>query len=486
MNGRGMSPRDRYYAEMKAAEERRAEAERRAAEERRRRELAERKRRYQEKLERQRQRELERRRKRRRAYAGRFMLFLICFTVIFAIVAVCVIVSFKFRMPELPENITYTYIYGEGKSKVEKKVSAANMTRDDVRYADFSALAEYLSFTVVGGTGEYRFVVSASDEEVVFTSGSDDAVVNGEVYRMKGKAFVDRGTVWVPLSFVSDCMTGISVSEDDAKHRITFIAIGTPGFMIKKSETLAPIPSGSEEPGVDTSEPGGTTDIPDTEFTSDLSAYEQYMNPVDRDAYLVLVNAWNKLSAEDVPDDLVDIVNTRGDGRKMQKMRECAEKALEALFIELYACGYDADGPSGYPVSVMSAYRSYSYQDELFNSYVDREMRDDPSLTREQAEEITATYSARPGTSEHQTGLCIDMHNLSSAQKAFADQEAYKWLRDNAWKFGFVLRFPEDKEDITGITFEPWHYRFVGRYHAYRMWTSGMCLEEYVESLGNQ
>ena len=58
------------------------------------------------------------------------------------------------------------------------------------------------------------------------------------------------------------------------------------------------------------------------------------------------------------------------------------------------------------------------------------------------------------------------MHNLSSASEAFANTEAYAWLKENCWKFGYVLRYPADKTDVTGITFEPWHYRYVGRYHA--------------------
>ena len=75
------------------------------------------------------------------------------------------------------------------------------------------------------------------------------------------------------------------------------------------------------------------------------------------------------------------------------------------------------------------------------------------------------------------------MHNLASADKLFAKEEAYTWLRENAHKFGFILRFPEDKTDITKIDFEPWHYRYVGRYHATKIYEAGMCLEEYVKTV---
>jgi D-alanyl-D-alanine carboxypeptidase len=197
------------------------------------------------------------------------------------------------------------------------------------------------------------------------------------------------------------------------------------------------------------------------------------MNPADRDGYLILVNNSNTIDETYLPTDLTDLADTRKDGRNVQKMRLAAAKSLEALYIEMRAAGYK-------DVSVTSAYRSYSYQSSLFNTYTANEMKKNPSLTLAQAQAITATYSARPGTSEHQTGLCCDMHNLGAADVAFAKKEAYSWLKENAWKFGFILRFPEGKEDITGISFEPWHYRFVGRYHAKAIYDSGLCLEEYL------
>ncbi len=221
------------------------------------------------------------------------------------------------------------------------------------------------------------------------------------------------------------------------------------------------------------------------QFTADLTAYEMYMNPTgaDRDAYLILVNPWNSLTASDVPSDLVNVYSTRKDGRATQKLREYAAKALEALMLEANACGVvKTNTPSGYPLSVMSAYRSYEYQNQLFNTYVSQEMTN-KGLTREAAEAIVVTYSCRAGTSEHQTGLCVDMHTLSSAGQAFRYEAEALWLAENCHKFGFILRFPENKTDVTGITYEPWHFRYVGRYHATKIKDLGMCLEEYIEYL---
>ncbi len=482
-NRNNMNPRDRYYAEMRAADARRAEEARRAAELERRRAAAEERRRRAAAEERRRRHEEMVRRKKRAVYARRALLFAACFLVIFAIVALCVIVSFHMRPIELPGGDDYTFVYGDpdGRDGVKKSpVPAEKFTRGGVRYVDFSELAEYLSMTSVGGSGAFRYVIPGTEEEVRFTDGSEEAFINGETYRMKGKAVVESGSVWVPMSFVTDCMTGVKVTEDEKAQTVGFVASGTLAFTLKKTETLGPIPDGSA------SGQPSTDDPPEPEFKTDISGYEPYMNPEDRDAYLTLVNPDHPLDKNYKPEDLVSIVNMRQDGQRSEVMREVAEKALEALYIEMYANGFDGLGPSGYPISVMSAYRSYEKQEYLFNLYTQQEMANDPSLSREQAEAIVVTYSCRPGTSEHQTGLCVDMHNLASASEEFANDPAYKWLAENAWKFGFVLRFPKDKQDITKITFEPWHYRFVGRYHAYQMYKSGMCLEEYVASLEGQ
>lgn len=211
------------------------------------------------------------------------------------------------------------------------------------------------------------------------------------------------------------------------------------------------------------------------EFNSDLSAYEQYMNPEDRDGYLILVNKTELLDASYAPDDLYDLVDTRSD-RAARQMRYTAAMALEAMYIEMRSAGYT-------DVSVTSAYRSYGEQESLYNTYINQEMEQN-GYSYERAKEVVDTYSAAPGTSEHQTGLCCDMHNLPAADQAFAKQDVYRWLKDNAWKFGFILRFPEDKEDITTYEFEPWHFRFVGRYHAEKIYNYGLCLEEYLGLIG--
>ena len=219
------------------------------------------------------------------------------------------------------------------------------------------------------------------------------------------------------------------------------------------------------------------------EYKIDISEYLQYIEPSDRDEYLFLVNYENILSKDYKPTDLIDVVNTRN-GWPTQKLRKTAAKALEALFAEMKEEGMlYVNNDSGYKHSVTSAYRSYAQQKENFENKVQRVKNENPGISQEDAEIKAATAVARPGTSEHQTGLCLDMHNMSSAVQSFKDQKAAKWLAENSYKFGYVLRYPEDKVDITKIMYEPWHFRYVGRYHATRMYELDMCLEEYMEYL---
>ena len=222
---------------------------------------------------------------------------------------------------------------------------------------------------------------------------------------------------------------------------------------------------------VETAEPPEENQMPEMQFKSDLSAYEAAMT-ADGDKYLVLINKQNKVGAELVPSPLVKVKDTHKD----IELEATVARALEAMFIEMRACGYG-------DVFVTSAYRSHSYQTWLFNYYIEEEKSADRTLTDAEARERVLHYSAAPGTSEHQSGLAVDLmtNGMRELDESFATYPVYTWLLDNAWKFGFVLRFPSDKTDVTGYDYEPWHYRFVGRENAYAMWKDGLCLEEFLE-----
>lgn len=120
----------------------------------------------------------------------------------------------------------------------------------------------------------------------------------------------------------------------------------------------------------------------------------------------------------------------------------------------------------GIELWVRSGFRSYSYQANLYNNYVKRD-----------GKAKADTYSARPGHSEHQTGLAFDMNSLSTS---FAGTPEGKWLAAHCYEYGFIIRYPKGKESITGYQYEPWHVRYLGRDTAEAVYDSGLTLEEYL------
>lgn len=114
----------------------------------------------------------------------------------------------------------------------------------------------------------------------------------------------------------------------------------------------------------------------------------------------------------------------------------------------------------------ISGFRSYSTQQTLYNNYVARDGKAEADR-----------YSARPGHSEHQTGLAFDLNSL---EQSFGETKEGKWLAANCWKYGFIIRYPHDKESVTGYMYEPWHVRYLGKENAKAVYESGKCLEEYL------
>ncbi|NMB13618.1 MAG: M15 family metallopeptidase, partial [Firmicutes bacterium] len=130
---------------------------------------------------------------------------------------------------------------------------------------------------------------------------------------------------------------------------------------------------------------------------------------------------------------------------------------------------------------VCSAYRSLEYQQKLFDNQVNKQMS--KGLSREQADIEARKVVAYPGTSEHNLGLAVDIVSLSyqHLDEAQANTAEVKWLIEHCSEYGFILRYPKDKIDITGVFYEPWHFRYVGIDAAKAITENGQCLEEYLE-----
>ena len=141
----------------------------------------------------------------------------------------------------------------------------------------------------------------------------------------------------------------------------------------------------------------------------------------------------------------------------------------------------EAAWADGVKLYVWSPYRSYSTQNMLFKKQVDRQIA--KGVPADKAEDEAATVVARPGTSEHHTGLAAD---FNMADDEFETTEMYTWMQQHAADYGFIMRYSGEKQEITGVIHESWHYRFVGINAAKEMNRLNMCLEEYVEYLNKQ
>ena len=182
-----------------------------------------------------------------------------------------------------------------------------------------------------------------------------------------------------------------------------------------------------------------------------------------------LVNRNYSLTEEYIPSDLVvpDVLHMSPDDER-RCLRRVAATALEDLFRA-------AKNEEGLTLYAVSGYRSYSHQYEIYGGHIIR--------GRDIVE--TNLYSAAPGNSEHQTGLAMDVSCKSIGYKlleSFANTPEGIWLKENCWRFGFILRYQKDKEHITGYAYEPWHIRYVGVPLAYYLYTTGLTLEEYYGS----
>lgn len=206
----------------------------------------------------------------------------------------------------------------------------------------------------------------------------------------------------------------------------------------------------------------GTTSALQSTQTAVLTAADQAVS--QEDWQLLLVNAWHKLP-EDYHVELKTLANgLQVDARIYDDLNamltDCREAGLEPI--------------------VCSAYRTEDTQTRLYRNKVSRLLS--AGWSRDTVEQEAARWVAPPGTSEHQTGLALDIvsadYQLLDEQQAQTPEQ--QWLMAHCWEYGFVLRYPTDKCAVTGIGYEPWHYRYVGKEAAREMQQKGLCLEEYL------
>lgn len=356
------------------------------------------------------------------------------------------ILLFVAAMIESGSKKEYIYVFGD----TEQELSENHAFSDGVQYIDMVALATFCDMESI----EEGFAINGT--YIKLENGSSLATVNGFNVSLSEKALISDNHILIPIEDAKDLIFGINI---DANSEKTVISATESIYMIAKNIEF--------------------------DYVTDVSAYLEYIN--SKDQYIsILANKQHSIGEDFSPAKLVEIPKKYRRTDRVLKLDLTAEKALEAMMQDMFALGID-------DVRVQSAYRTYAEQQNLFNNYVNSEIN--KGLSRDEAIANANKYSARPEYSEHRTGLCVDFFVSSCMLElenygyegsypndvGFTETNAYPWLLKNCWKYGFILRYPEDKVDITGYSYESWHYRFVGLEVASIIHQTGLCYEEYLE-----
>lgn len=203
-----------------------------------------------------------------------------------------------------------------------------------------------------------------------------------------------------------------------------------------------------------------------TESTTESTSKKPENKPQPSDSKVdILVNAKNP-----IPDDWkVDLVQLKNGHQVDRRAYDSLQKMMD-----------DARAKGWNPL-ICSSYRTTSYQQQLFDNRVQR--MKNQGMSEKEAIADTEKWIAIPGTSEHETGLALDIVTVENQvlDNSQLKSPCQRWLMEHCYDYGFILRYPEDKENITGIGFEPWHYRYVGYDVAQYIKANGICLEEYKQ-----
>ena len=248
-------------------------------------------------------------------------------------------------------------------------------------------------------------------------------------------------------------------------------AVTTPVPSTESSPGPAQTPPSSEMPSPEETPDAGETPLPsESAPPAETGAAEtESVSDPDEDGWmLTLINFENLLPEDYQAPELTQLKNNQSiDSRVYPYLQDMMDAARAA----------------GYEPLICSSFRTWDKQSSLFERKVQYYM--DQGSDRETAEQQAAVWVARPGTSEHQAGLAVDIVSVDYQvlDEGQEDTPLQQWLMEHCWEYGFILRYPTDKSDLTGVGYEPWHYRYVGRDAAQAMTEQGLCLEEYLDGL---
>ena len=384
--------------------------------------------------------------------------YLICMVVVGAVLFAISYTAFRLIFAYNPSDSGDGYTYTIGKE--EKYLKDDIACKNGNVYICGDDIASFCNLTVAGDESTVKYISPGKGNETAsFIVGTRRAFVNKTEVRLTGETFFEKERFYIPVDFFQNYMQGVNIVHNalDRTVAVSRVVINESDvsilganavyadvtYKIKSADTILAI----DENTVDEA-------VGNFNYKINITEYEKYINPQSLVEYAAIINKNTPADGDYAYTDLVDVYKKSDRVSANITMRECAAKALEAMLKEAEAEGYK---------------RAY-----VFRGYVSRD------FLAENAEdkEYTDKYGEM-AYDEHLLGLSAEIY-YKYRDVSFAETEAYTWLRQNAHKFGFVLRYPEGKSSYTGIEDRPWTFRFVGRYNAVKMYEDGLCLEEYV------
>ena len=304
-------------------------------------------------------------------------------------------------------------------------------------------------------------------------NGDTDEKGSNELWTAAGEAFTQGGDLTENGNYPDKAETGSAASlTENAVTALPTAAYAIPGTTSSANVTTAKqntSTGGSKSKG-DALTVAQTENAATGSSTSDYEYSYAGFNPQQAnfnidDWRLLLVNRDYILSSDYVP-TLALSVTGDSDSKKL-------DYRVAPHYNEMYLAAKN----DGITLTTLSGYRSYDKQKTNFENKIAKYMGEGYSKIK--ATQEAATIILPPGTSEHNAGLAMD---ICSLYESFENTSEFKWLKANASDYGFILRYPKDKQDVTKIIYEPWHWRYVGKENAKAIENSGLCLEEWLET----
>ena len=417
----------------------------------------------------------------RYAKKNKFKVAFVAFTIVLLLAIIAIIVTvLVIKLQSGPSRANYQVAVGD-EEPYELSYKDANSLGQF--YFDLHSIAKYAELKVSGGNGRIKFLC-ADGTYVRFTADSAIANVNGEAVKVGGKVKIVEPTEKTERQ----CLVPFKFIEKLFSHKADGNSVGMVVKVNDKNKVTIHRISYSNG-----------TNLP-ISFSADCF---EYANEMQMSSYpnsdiddktaaalcvqkLELVNQSHPLTKEEIStqglislkDLNLPMFSALSKNYSADFFDPIAALALIAMINE---ANKNLEGDD--KILVSSAFRTFEYQEWLIEGYVNDYMSKHDVSEEEALEQVLLT-SAPAGNSEHHTGLCVDLVEKRGVNRelneTFEETEAFAWLSENAHKYGFILRYPKDKTNITKYSYEPWHYRFVGVYAATIIYEDNITLEEYL------